>query len=96
MILKSWKFKGFEEKQDMPKWVQDNSSKRLGSPNLFVHTQAGETPVQKGEHIAISLRGHITIHDDKPDNIIFLTKEILEGIAFAVAVVVGVVIMLAM
>jgi len=96
MIRKSWKFKGFEEKQNMPKWVQDNSSKRLGSPNLFVHTQAGETPVQKGEHIAISLRGHITIHDDKPDNIIFLTKEILAGIAFAVAVVVGVVIMLAM
>ena len=96
MILKSWKFKGFEAKQEMPKWLQDNSSKRLGSPNLFVHTQAGETPVQKGEHIAISLRGHITIHDDKPDNIIFLTKEILAGIAFAVAVVAGVVIMLAM
>ena len=96
MILKSWKFKGFEAKQEMPKWLQDNSSKRLGSPNLFVHTQAGETPVQKGEHIAISLRGHITIHDDKPDNLIFLTKEILAGIAFVVAVVAGVVIMLAM
>ena len=95
MILKSWKFKGFEAKQEMPKWLQDNSSKRLGSPNLFVHTQAGETPVQKGEHIAISLRGHITIHDDKPDNLIFLTKEILAGIAFTVAVVAGVVIMLA-
>ena len=86
MILKSWKFKGFEAKQDMPQWVQDNSSKRRGSPNLFVHTQAGETPVQTGEHIAISLRGHITIHDDKPDNLIFFTKEILAGIAFAVAV----------
>ena len=96
MILKSWKFKGFEEKQDMPKWVQDNSSKRRGSPNLFVHTQAGETPVQTGEHIAISLRGHITVHDDKPDNLFVVTKEIIAGIAFLVTVLVIVVIMLAM
>ena len=96
MILKSWKFKGFEEKQDMPKWVQDNSSKRRGSPNLFVHTQAGETPVQTGEHIAISLRGHITVHDDKPDNLFVVTKEIIAGIAFLVTVLVVVVIMLAM
>ena len=96
MILKSWKFKGFEAKQDMPKWVQDNSSKRRGSPNLFVHTQAGETPVQTGEHIAISLRGHITVHDDKPDNLFVVTKEIIAGIAFLVTVLVVVVIMLAM
>ena len=96
MILKSWKFKGFEAKQEMPKWLQDNSSKRLGSPNLFVHTQAGETPVQKGEHIAISLRGHITVHDDKPDNLFVVTKEIIAGIAFLVTVLVVVVIMLAM
>ena len=96
MILKSWKFKGFEAKQDMPEWVQDNSSKRRGSPNLFVHTQAGETPVQTGEHIAISLRGHITVHDDKPDNLFVVTKEIIAGIAFLVTVLVVVVIMLAM
>jgi len=96
MILKSWKFKGFEAKQEMPKWVQENSSKRLGSPNLFVHTQAGETPVQTGEHIAISLRGHITVHDDKPDNLFVVTKEIIAGIAFLVTVLVVVVIMLAM
>jgi len=96
MILKSWKFKGFEAKQDMPKWVQENSSKRRGSPNLFVHTQAGETPVQTGEHIAISLRGHITVHDDKPDNLFVVTKEIIAGIAFLVTVLVVVVIMLAM
>ena len=96
MILKSWKFKGFEAKQDMPQWVQDNSSKRRGSPNLFVHTQAGETPVQTGEHISISLRGHITVHDDKPDNLFVVTKEIIAGIAFLVTVLVVVVIMLAM
>ena len=96
MILKSWKFKGFEAKQDMPQWVQDNSSKRRGSPNLFVHTQVGETPVQTGEHIAISLRGHITVHDDKPDNLFVVTKEIIAGIAFLVTVLVVVVIMLAM
>ena len=96
MILKSWKFKGFEAKQDMPEWVQENSSKRRGSPNLFVHTQEGETPVQTGEHIAISLRGHITVHDDKPDNLFVVTKEIIAGIAFLVTVLVVVVIMLAM
>jgi|TARA_R110000824_G_scaffold30_2_gene116 hypothetical protein len=96
MILKSWKFKGFEAKQDMPKWVQENSSKRKGSSNLFAHTQVGETPVQTGEHIAISLRGHITIHTDKPDNLIFVTKEIIAGIAFLIAVAVVIVVMLAM
>jgi|TARA_R110002096_G_scaffold37502_1_gene104064 hypothetical protein len=96
MILKSWKFKGFEAKQDMPKWVQENSSKRKGSSNLFAHTQVGETPVQTGEHIAISLRGHITIHTDKPDNLIFVTKEIIAGIVFLIAVAVVIVVMLAM
>ena len=47
MILKSWKFKGFNN--DMPKWVQEETSKRAGSPDLWVHTQRGEEPAQVGQ-----------------------------------------------
>ena len=32
MITKSWKFKGFDS--EMPEWVQEETSKRLGSPDL--------------------------------------------------------------
>jgi|TARA_R110000822_G_scaffold207314_1_gene343464 hypothetical protein len=96
MILKSWKFKGFNAKQTMPDWVQENSSKRKGSSNLFAHTQAGETPVKNGQYIALSLRGHITIHDDKPDNLFVITKEIIAGIVFLTIVAVVIVVILAM
>tara|TARA_R110002012_G_scaffold10333_3_gene47618 strand:+ start:163 stop:453 length:291 start_codon:yes stop_codon:yes gene_type:complete len=96
MILKSWKFKGFEANQDMPQWVQENSSKRKGSSNLFVHTQLGETPVEIGRHIAISLRGHITVHDYKPDNILMFTKEILAGILFMFILLIVVIVILAL
>jgi len=95
MIIKSWKFKGFD--QDMPDWVQENSGKRLGNQNLFVYTQEGELPCQIGEWVAINLRGHLTIHPDKPHaSVLMVGKEIAGAIAFAVLVFAFVVIMLAM
>ena len=91
MILKSWKFKGFDS--EMPQWVQEETSKRLGSPDLWVHTQRGEEPAQIGKWISINLRGHVDIHHEKPEGWV---KEILTGVAFTVLVLAVVVIMLAM
>jgi len=91
MILKSWKFKGFNS--DMPDWVQEETSKRTGSPDLWVHTQRGEEPAQIGQWISISLRGHVDTHNEKPEG---WMKEILTGVAFTVLVLAVVVIMLAM
>jgi len=93
MILKSWKFKGFNN--DMPQWVQEETSKRPGSPDLWVHTQRGEEPAKKGQWISVSLRGHIDIHDEKPDGV---AKEIAAVIAVVatIASAFGIVIMLAM
>ena len=90
MILKSWKFKGFDS--EMPQWVQEETSKRLGSLDLWVHTQRGEEPAQVGQWISVNLRGHVDIHNEKPEGWI---KEILTGVAFAVLIVVFLVIMLA-
>jgi len=91
MILKSWKFKGFDS--EMPQWVQEETSKRLGSLDLWVHTQRGEEPAQIGKWISVNLRGHVDIHNEKPEGWV---KEILTGVAFTVLVLAVVVIMLAM
>ena len=91
MIIKSWKFKGFTS--EIPDWVKTESSKRLGNPDLWVHTQRGEEPAQKGQWISINLRGHVDIHNEKPEG---WMKEILTGVAFTVLVLAVVVIMLAM
>ena len=95
MIIKSWKFRGFDK--DMPDWVQENSGKRLGNQNLFVYTQEGELPCQLGEWVAINLRGHLTIHPDKPHAAVLMVgKEVMAGVAFTVCALAFVVIMLAM
>jgi len=91
MILKSWKFKGFNN--DMPQWVQEETSKRPGSPDLWVHTQRGEEPAQVGQWISVNLRGHVDIHNEKPEG---WMKEILTGVAFTVLVLTVLVVMLAM
>ena len=91
MIIKSWKFKGFTS--EIPDWVKLESSKRLGNPDLWVHTQRGEEPAKKGQWISVSLRGHIDIHDEKPDGV---AKELIAGVAFAVLIAAVLVIMLAM
>ena len=91
MIIKSWKFKGFTS--DIPEWVQQETSKRSGHPDLWVHTQRGEEPAKKGQWISVSLRGHLDIHDKKPDG---WAKEMMTGVAFTVLIFVVVVIMLAM
>jgi hypothetical protein len=91
MIIKSWKFKGFNN--DMPQWVQEETSKRPGSPDLWVHTQRGEEPAQVGQWISVNLRGHVDIHNEKPEG---WMKEILTGVAFTVLVLTVLVVMLAM
>ena len=91
MIIKSWKFKGFNN--DMPKWVQEETSKRAGSPDLWVHTQRGEEPAQVGQWISVNLRGHVDIHNERPEGWV---KEILTGVAFTVLVLTVLVVMLAM
>ena len=90
MITKSWKFKGFDS--EMPEWVQEETSKRLGSLDLWVHTQRGEEPAQVGQWISVNLRGHVDIHNEKPEGWI---KEILTGVALTVLIVALLVIMLA-
>ena len=91
MIITSWKFKGFTS--EIPDWVKVESSKRLGNPDLWVHTQRGEEPAKKGQWISVSLRGHIDIHDEKPDGV---AKELIAGVAFVVLIAAVLVIMLAM
>ena len=90
MIVKSWKFTGFDK--DMPKWIQENTSKRRGSDYIWVHTQQGEMPANKDQWIAIDLKGHVHIFDNKPDGI---AKEIIAGCAFAILVIAILVFMLA-
>ena len=91
MIIKSWKFKGFNN--DMPQWVQEETSKRPGSPDLWVHTQRGEEPAQIGQWISINLRGHVDIHNEKPEG---WAKEMMTGVAFTVLIAAVLVIVLAM
>jgi len=81
----------------MPDWVQENAGKRQGNANLFVYTQEGELPCQNGEWVAINLRGHVSIHADKPKAMGFVVaKEVATAIAFAVLVFAVLVVMLAM
>jgi len=91
MIIKSWKFKGFTS--EIPDWVKLESSKRAGNPDLWVHTQRGEEPAKKGQWISINLRGHVDIHDEKPEGWV---KEMMAGTAFVVLMFAIVVIALAM
>ena len=91
MIIKSWKFKGFNN--DIPDWVQEETSKRAGSPELWVHTQRGEEPAKIVQWISVNLRGHVDIHKEKPEG---WTKEMMTGIAFVVLMAAVIVIMLAM
>ena len=90
MIIKSWKFKGFGS--EIPRWAREESSKRLGSPDLWVHTQRGEEPAQVGQWISINLRGHVDIHNEKPEG---WMKETITGMAFLILLAAVVVIMLA-
>ena len=91
MIVKSWKFTGF--KATFPDWVEENTSKRKGSPHLWVHTQSGEVEAYQGEYIAINLRGHVSVHEKKPDG---WAKEMMAGAAFTVLILAVFVIFLAM
>ena len=91
MIIKSWKFKGFTS--EIPDWVKLESSKRLGNPDLWVHTQRGEEPAKIGQWISVNLRGHVDIHKEKPEG---WMKEILTGVAVTVLIVAFLVIVLAM
>ena len=79
MIIKSWKFKGFTS--DIPEWVQQETSKRAGSSDIWVHTQRGEAPAHIGQWISINLRGHVDIHNEKPEG---WAKELMTGAAFVV------------
>lgn len=90
MIVKSWKFTGFNS--DMPDWIQKNTSKRKGSGYIWVHTQRGEIPANKDQWISIDLKGHVDIHDNKPNGIV---KETIAGAAFIVFVLALLVVMLA-
>jgi hypothetical protein len=76
----------------MPDWVQKNTSKRRGSPYIWVHTQEAELPANKDQWISIDLKGHVNIHDNKPDGIV---KEIVAGAAFIVFILALIVVMLA-
>jgi len=91
MIIKSWEFRGFEWSHDLPDWLQPECSKRKGSPYLWVHTQQGEQPAKSGQYIAINLRGHIDIHNTKPDG---WKKETIAGAAFTILVAAVVIAML--
>tara|TARA_R110000851_G_scaffold242523_1_gene395061 strand:- start:428 stop:709 length:282 start_codon:yes stop_codon:yes gene_type:complete len=81
MIVKSWKFKGYDKADNFPSWVQQNTSKRANSDLIWVHTQEGEMSAKEGEWIAIDIKGHLTIYEEKPDS---LGKDIIAGIAFAI------------
>jgi len=91
MITKSWEFRGYEWSHDMPKWVQQNSCKRTGSPNLFVYTQEAETPCKSGQWVSIDMKGNMEIHDKKPDG---WKKEVIASAAFVITVVIAIVAML--
>ena len=97
MIIKRWKFKGFNHitfTNDFPDWIKMNSGKRLGHKSLWVYTQSGEVPIESGKWISINLRGHIEVHDKKPQLLfnVGLTKEIFSGfllVATLLIIVVG-------
>ena len=91
MIVKSWKFTGFDK--DMPEWLTPECSKRVGSPHLWVHTQQGELPATSGQYIAINLKGHVSVHNTKPDGWV---KEIIAGAAFTTLVAIVAIAMLSL
>lgn len=93
MIIKSWEFRGFEWSHDLPDWLQSECSKRRGSPYLWVHTQRGEQPAKSGQYISVNLRGHLDVHNEKPDG---WKKETIAGVAFTVVIAAVLVIVLAM
>ena len=95
MIIKSWKFKGFNG--DFPDWVQENTGKRKGSNALWVYTQRGEIPIESGYWVSINLRGHVDIHNEEPENISLSGgNEILTGVLMVTTLLMVVVIMLAL
>ena len=77
----------------MPEWLKPECSKRAGSPHLWVHTQAGEQSATSGQWIAINMRGHVSIHNTKPDGWV---KEIIAGVAFAIIVAIVAIAMLSL
>jgi len=93
MIIKSWQFKGFMSAEMPPKWLEPECSKRAGSAHLWIHTQEGETGAASGQWVAVNLRGHVSIHNTKPDG---WGKEMIAGAAFVALVAAVLIIMLAM
>ena len=91
MIVKSWKFTGF--KSDFPQWIKETTSKRAGSNSIWVHTQQGEVPANEGNWISINLKGHVNVHEKKPESFQFI-KEIIAGAAFIIFVLALMVFML--
>lgn len=93
MIIKSWQFRGFMSAEMPPKWLEPECSKRAGSAHLWIHTQEGETGAASGQWVAVNLRGHVSIHNTKPDG---WGKEMIAGAAFVALVAAVLIIMLAM
>jgi len=93
MIIKSWQFRGFMSAEMPPKWLEPECSKRAGSAHLWIHTQEGETGAASGQWVAVNLRGHVSIHNTKPDG---WGREVIAGAAFVVLVAAVLIIMLAM
>ena len=93
MIIKSWQFKGFMSAEMPPEWLEPECSKRAGSAHLWIHTQEGETGAASGQWVAVNLRGHVSIHNTKPDG---WGKEMIAGAAFVALVAAVLIIMLAM
>ena len=93
MIIKSWQFKGFMSAEMPPEWLKPECSKRAGSAHLWIHTQAGEAAAGSGQWIAINMRGHVSIHNTKPNG---WGREFIAGAALVVLVAAVLIIMLAM
>jgi len=93
MIIKSWQFRGFMSAEMPPKWLEPECSKRAGIAHLWIHTQEGETGAASGQWVAVNLRGHVSIHNTKPDG---WGKEMIADAAFVALVAAVLIIMLAM
>ena len=64
-----------------------------GKPTPVGSHAAGEAAAGSGQWIAINMRGHVSIHNTKPDG---WKKETITGVAFTVLIAAVLVIMLAM
>ena len=93
MIIKSWQFKGFMSAEMPPKWLEPECSKRAGSAHLWIHTQEGETGAASGQWVAVNLRGHVSIHNTKPDG---WGREVIAGAAFVALVAAVLIVMLSL